>query len=916
MRALAFACLLFLAVQDESIDAEYTRQIREHTTDPSFLTPWVDHLPASDTVPSPMKFLGYSIGTPNKLTQPDKINAYFRELAKASPRIRVFSMGLSNSRREMIVAAIADEALLGKIDDIKAAHRALSDPRITPEAKAKELAKNTPPIYWITAGLHSPETGPPEMVMELAYRLIVGNQDHLRLIRKNVVTLITPVLEMDGRAQMVDWYYRHLTRLADYEDAPPRMAPYWGDYTAHDNNRDGIQQSQPETRHYTDTYYEFMPVMSLDLHESVPLLYVSTGTGPYNETIDPITVTEWQLMSSYDVSECTKLGLRGVWTWGFYDGWYPGYLLWVTNNHNGVGRFYETFGNSHPGTWTRKLKDAQYAGRRVNSRQWYRPWPPEKEIPWSLRNNTNYMQTGVLAALQFAAKHGETFLYNFWKKGSNAVERGRSEAPYAFRIPFDQRDRGNLRHLLWLLWRHKVEVHRAEDAYIVRLNQPYRNLAKTLLMKQDFPRTAELPPYDDVAWSFDYMLGVDIKPVDDPSILTAPLERVVDAPQIPGRAAAAKRWIVDHRGQTALASFRWALGPARVTALAREWEGHPAGSLVVEGAPQEKMDALCRQFSLDAAALEKDPPAGGLDVDLPRVALFHTWGYTQDSGWARFTLEQLKIPHTLINKDHLRRGGLKERFDVILFPTQGRSDFKRIVHDIDKKWSPLAYTKSPDFPSHGHIDSSEDITGGMGFEGLANLQAFVETGGVLLALGSAGLVPADGGIAREVRSETPPGLQNPGSHVTAKVLRPEHPIAWGYPAVTHVFRGNQPLFTVPERSWGAVVLQYGTKTIDQAEIEADRKADIPTPPPDPSKKKGPEKPLCLSGMVKGEEFLVRKPAVIDAPVGKGRVVFYSFNPLHRHQNFHDVPLVTNALLFFNDFPGTPSLEDMRRRESE
>jgi hypothetical protein len=148
------------------------------------------------------------------------------------------------------------------------------------------------------------------------------------------------------------------------------------------------------------------------------------------------------------------------------------------------------------------------------------------------------------------------------------------------------------------------------------------------------------------------------------------------------------------------------------------------------------------------------------------------------------------------------------------------------------------------------------------------------------------------------------------------VLRPEHPIAWGYPQVTHVFRGNQPLFTVPERLWGSVVLQYGTKTIAQEEIEADKKADIPTPAPDPSKKKGPDKPLCLSGMVKGEEFLVRRPAVIDASVGKGRVIFYSFNPMHRYQNFHDFGLVTNALLFYNDLPDAPSLEEMRRREAD
>ncbi|MEE8143414.1 MAG: M14 family zinc carboxypeptidase [Planctomycetota bacterium] len=911
----------------DPVDVESTRKIREFTTDPSFLTSWVDYLPASDTVTSPTQYLGYVVGTPRKLTPPEKINGYFRKLASESPRVQVFSMGRSHGGREMVVAAVADPELLSRLEEIKAVNRELADPRVTDEKRALAIVRSTPPIYWMTAGLHSPETGPPEMVMELAYRLVVSEQPHIQQIRKGVIALITPVLEMDGRARMVDWYHRFLTEVEELEDSPQRMAPYWGDYTAHDNNRDGLQQSQPLTRHFTDTYYEYLPVISLDLHESVPLLYVSMGTGPYNDSIDPITISEWQWISSYEVSECTKLGLRGVWTWGFYTGWYPGYLLWVPNNHNGIGRFYETFGNGHPGTFKRKLKDMKYAERRINRREWYRPWPPEKEITWSLRNNTNYMQTGVLASLQLAARNGETLLYNFWRKNQNSIERGRSESPHAFLIPSKQRDRGMLHSLLWLMERHRIEVHEAmqsatfagdiqvqEGDYLVLMNQPYRNFAKTLLMKQEFPKTSELNPYDDISWSLNYMLGLEIEPIGDKKIFTLPAKRVTALPELAGSAASGGRWIVRHQGQASLATLRWAIPRSQVRALAEEWQGHPRGSLFLQGIDAARLNTLCQKLHLDAIAVQESPEVKTVDVNLPRLALFHTWAYTQDSGWARYTLEELKIPYTLINKDHLRRGNLGELFDVILVPSQSRLDFKTMVHGLDPKWGAMPYNKTEQYPSHGVIDASPDITGGMGFEGLAHLQKFVQEGGLLITLGSAGRLATEGGLVRNI-SSSPKGV-HPGSHITSKVLRPEHPVAWGYPEVTYVFRGNLPLFGVREYDWGRVVMQYGTQTRAEAEEEADRKADIPVPESSPKSetKKEKPRPLCLSGLVKDPGAIQRKAAIIDAPTGKGRVLFFSWNPLHRHQNHHDHAFVTNAMLFYDDFPQIPSETEMLRRE--
>lgn len=935
----------------DKLDVDYARDIAAHTTDPAYLTQWVDHLPRSRTVPSPKQALGYSIGTPDRLTKAEDINAYFRTLAAATKRVEVFSMGQSHGGREMVVAAIGSKKNLAKLEQIKAANHALADPRITDEAKARALAAETPPIYWMTAGLHSPETGPPEMVMELAYRLAVSEQDHIREIRDNVVVMITPVLEMDGRARMVDWYERYLTKVTDLHDSPPRMAPFWGDYTAHDNNRDGLQQTQALTRNYAETFHEYLPVLTLDLHESVPLLYVSTGTGPYNEAIDPITVTEWQWVASYEVATATKLGLQGVWTWGFYTGWYPGYLLWVSNNHNATGRFYETFGNSNPGTFDRELDKAEYAGARLNSREWYRAWPPDKKVRWSLRNNTNYMQTAVLASLQLAARHGEELLFNYWKKGRNNIDAGRERRPHAFVIPrSEQRDLGAVHRLLELLFRHRIEVHEARadgqfrgvegpvevaaGDWIVRMDQPYRNFAKTLLSPQPFPKSADQTPYDDVAWSLDLHLGVEVRAIDDAQVLELDAAPLSDLPALSVGVEAGARWILDHRGQASLASLRWALPEAEISALSAAWEGHPAGSLIIAGVDAAALERVSGPLHLAPAPLSAEPDVALVEVNTPRVALFHTWSYTQDSGWVRYSLEQLGVEYELIDKDDLRAGGLGDRFDLILVPNQGGLDLKGIVHGIDPKWGPMPYTTTAEFPSHGVIDASPDITGGMGFAGLAELQAFVEGGGTLVGLGSGGRLAAEGGIARNVSARPPGG--SPGSHVTTKLLRPEHPLVWGYETIDWVFRGNLPVYSVRDWDWGQTVMQFGTKTWEELEHERDAKADIPSeaalrelepeaagegedPGADPGADAaaGSQKvPLVRSGIVEKPEALEHQPALLDVPVGAGRVVLFSFNPMHRHQNEHDFAFVTNALLFFDDFPAVPTRDEMRARELE
>ena len=374
----------------QPVDVDYTAKIREYTTEPFFLTELVDHLPSSDAVPSPQKALGYVVGTPEKLTYTKDINAYFRKLAAASPRVKVWTIGKSEEGREMILAAVSSEENLGRIDRYKQITAKLADPRKTTDAETADLVREARPFYWLSGSIHSPETGSPEMLMELAYRLAVEESAHVQAIRKNLIVLITPVVEVDGRDRMLDIYHY---RKANPGKQTPGLV-YWGKYVAHDNNRDAMGMALALSNVMMKTFLAWHPQVFHDLHESVPYLYTSTGTGPYNSWLDPIVVSEWQKLAYHEIEGMTRRGVPGVWTHGFYDGWAPNYMFYIANGHNAIGRFYETFGNGGADTRERKLPDS------ATSRTWYRPNPPLPRVKWSLRNNINMQQSALLARAQ------------------------------------------------------------------------------------------------------------------------------------------------------------------------------------------------------------------------------------------------------------------------------------------------------------------------------------------------------------------------------------------------------------------------------------------------------------------------------------------------------------------------------------
>ena len=317
--ALAIALALGSA-RASAQDTAFARLVRTYTTDPKFLPPSVATLPVSATLPSPQRHFGTIAGAPDVEHHAAELYGYYRALAAATPRVRVMSLGLTEGGRELELVAIADSATMQHLDAYQAALARLADPRTVPAESLDAVIARSKPVYYLMGGLHSTEMGSPEMLTELAYRLAAGEDSATRAIRNGVITLINPVAEPDGRDRQVDWYNRYTKGRRDLEDGFPLSSPYWGDYARHDDNRDGLQMALKLTQAIFRTYYDWHPTVMHDLHESIALLYVSTGTGPYNVHNDPIAVSEWQLLANNDLTALDAQGLPGVWTWAFFDG--------------------------------------------------------------------------------------------------------------------------------------------------------------------------------------------------------------------------------------------------------------------------------------------------------------------------------------------------------------------------------------------------------------------------------------------------------------------------------------------------------------------------------------------------------------------------------------------------------------------
>ena len=538
-------------------DEDFAKAYAEWTGEARFGSPLVDHLPRVPGIPTPKDVLGYHIGAPAKLTYYDDILRYYRALEKATPRVKVETIGKSDENRELVVVWVSSDANIKNLQQNRDNLAKIADPRGRSEAEIRQLIASTKPHYHFMGGLHSGETGPSEMLMELVYRLATESSPYISQIRDNVIVSVTPVADADGRDRNVDAFYcgRDLAAAAAQTGGEGRTGgaaqggaaqgggrgaaqgggrgagpgggascalPYWGKYVYHDNNRD-INLSQVQMRAIADWYFTAHPPIIHDLHESLTLLYTFSGAAPQNPNLDPLLFAELPFFSNWEMAQMTKWGMPGVYTHAFMDGWSPGYLGSIAYNHNGMMRMYETQsgrdggpgpaaggrgagggrgrgGDAAPGRGGRGGADAAAQGRGGRGagagaegatppgrgggggqragggggqrgggaptgrgggqdREWYRgiPVPPGMPANFTRRNNTNYMQTAVLSALQLTSMFPNLVVENFYVKTRNSIAAGNDAPPHAYVIPV-QRDMTKPAELVRILRVQGIEV--------------------------------------------------------------------------------------------------------------------------------------------------------------------------------------------------------------------------------------------------------------------------------------------------------------------------------------------------------------------------------------------------------------------------------------------------------------------------
>ncbi len=945
----AFALGIAAPALAQQTDEAYTAKILEYTTEPFFLTPLVDHLPASETVPTPLDVLGHIAGAADVLTYPAEIYRYMRAVADASPRVEVFSIGETEEGREMILVVVSDEETIAHLDDYKSMLAQLGDPRVTSEAEADRIIRTAKPIYWATGAIHSGETGSPEMLMELAYRLAVSEDEFVRTIRDSAIVMITPVIEVDGRAKQVDL---HMAPRLDPDFQGPSRLLWWGKYVAHDNNRDGIGLSLNLTQNVTRTFLEYRPQILHDLHESASHLYTSTGRGPYNAWIDPITINEWNNIAYKEVKDMTAFGVPGVYTHDFYDGWAPNYMFWIAQSHNAIGRFYETQGAGNGST--------RVISTNVE-RQWHRPNTPLPQVMWSIRNNVNLQQSAILIAMNYFANNKAEFLHNYYRKSARSVAKATAEGPAAYVFPANSERSSHQARLLRLMQMRGIEVHQAdrsftiddteypENSYVIRMDQPFSRSADMLLDKQYY-NPEDPRPYDDVGWTLGPLYNLETVRIEDAEVLSVPMTLMRDSIRASGGverlAGNPDAYIIDYDAANDLAAFRYAHRNLRIDAAEEAFETEDmefgAGTFIIPtsgngGNLEQVLENAGAQYGFTAYGVSSVPAIATHPVETPRVGIVHTWSSTQSEGWVRIGFDLYGIPYDYISIHELRDNeNLKDRYDVLVMgpsSADALSTLRGVTGD-----EPIPWRRTDLTPNIGAQDETDDMRGGLELQGVMNLANFVAEGGTFVAINNTSSLPLHFGLVQGLRIKDTPNLWARGGVFRTRLAAEDSPIAYGFDEELGVYFNTAPVFAVATSGRGRFgrfgrqlasapqaddpgstlarrtgrggrderdIVQGRSQDLGQAGVEAFREENEedtsgpPTPPANTNRivfRFAPASDLLISGGLRNGAEMAGAPALVDAKHGDGHIVLFSFNPFWRGETVGSYALVFNTLL--------------------
>jgi hypothetical protein len=861
-------------------------------------------------VPSPEATFGFAPGADFKLATYDLSIEYLRALAASSKYIRLIEAGRTTGGRPMIFALISNPKNLDRIDRYREIARRLAHPQGLTDDAARKLAREGKPIVHIDGGLHATEVAGPQHTPLLAYELIARRDDPwYRAILDNVIVMLWPTINPDGQQIVADWYMSNVG--TPYElSALPRL---YQEYVGHDNNRDAYMLNMIESRVIEQAWREWEPSIVYVHHQSSPFptrIWLPPFSEPIGSDAPFLMSREVNMIGMAIAKGLEERGQVGATHMGTsFDAWYPGYIDYAPNFKNVPAFWTETalYQYATPREYT--IADFPESYRDLRPQSLYpSPWRPGW---WRLGDAVAYMKTASLAVLDYASKYRESLLFNRYAAGRDQIARGRSDPPYAYVVPQQQRDPVAAVELLRRLAFGGIRVSQLASAadiagerfpagtWIVPTDQEFGAFARQLLNVQKYPDLRQYPggpplrPYDAAGWTLPLQMGVRVVPVTAPlaadvrasmRLLGPPADpaakpRAYDsaatrdaAPfdSVPGlgfdanpNAAA----IVPPPGGIAGAGPDLVVDPAQnnaFRALNRAWRSGArvervaaAGGLAyaIRGLSETAQDELVSALALVAERRSIE----GAPIVRPRVGLVRPWGSSMDEGWTRWMLEQYGFEIVVLRPEDFR-GPLADKVDVVVLAEDARLPLEGGGRGRGAGAAAGRGGGRAVRPEYAAALTAADLD---------RFERFVRDGGTLVCLGSASTF-AIGQFQLPVRNVAatlrPDEFFLRGSIVEV-TTDPGHPVMAGMPEKAALFVDGGPVFETLDGFTGRVLARY----------------------PDSGS------PL-LSGYLIGESYLHGKAAALDVQLGNGRVVLLGFRPQWRGQSFGTVRVLFNALL--------------------
>ncbi|MEJ2237376.1 MAG: M14 family metallopeptidase [Gemmatimonadales bacterium] len=856
---------------------------------------------AQGSVPTPESVLGFEVGADFHLASYDQSLEYFRRLSDASDRVQLVEVGRTSEDLPWYVALVSSAENLRDLERYKEISQRLAHPAGLGEAEARSLAAEGKAIVHIDGGLHATEVAHGQHAIQLAYDVVTGDEDpEIKAILDNVILLLWFSINPDGQNMVVEWYNANLG--TPYEVAAmPRL---YQKYIGHDNNRDGYMINMIESRVITRVLREWEPQILYNHHQTAPFparIWIPPFAEPVSEHVHPLMWRTVNLIGMAMAQALEERGQTGAMHMGTgFDDWYPGFMDHANSFHNVASLLTETglYRYATPHFYT--VSDFPARARDLRPQSLYSsPWTGGW---WRLKDAVDYMLTASLSVLDVAAKYKNDLLYNRYQAGRDVINAYTNGPPYAYFLPQSQHDPVAAVELLRRLAFNGIEVYQLESSiqhggqtyaagtWVIPMNQPFGNFVRQLMEVQEYPDLREYPegppeqPYDIAGWTLPYQMDVrvievavplndqvreamvpvrgeavawnanagDVAPFDTPpgvGFNSNPVAAGIVPPE--GRATGSGSALIVDVAQNN--SFRainraWREGGQvrfRPGTPGQDGQGGSTGKWVISNVGQSAVNAMVRDYALQA---ERGSVSGNL-VRQPRIGLFRPWRASIDEGWTRWLFEMYGFEFVSIYDHDMIAGDLRSRFDVIVIADMSGSQIKD------------GFAKGSVPPRYA---------GGIGNEGVRNLDEFVRAGGTLVTWNASSrfaidelYLPVQNVVADLDRQE----FFMAGS-IMSMVVDPSHPVMSGVPSRGKIFVSRSPVFTVEEEFQGSVMAKY-----DEA-----------------------GSPL-LSGYLLGEEHLQGYASAIDARHGDGHVILLGMKPQWRGQPFGNFRILFSAALY-------------------